>query len=93
MSEPNLVDEWEECPLFAPVGAGIPQVASDTSNGSVSPAIGALSHLLYDEETPREIAEQLRDEGNRQFKRGIRYVLLSFFSVYETEKQFFSSTK
>lgn len=77
MSEANLIDEWEDCPLFATPGAEIPQIESDNSNASVSPAIGALSHLLYDEETPREVAELLRGEGNRQYKRGIRYVLLS----------------
>eukprot|EP00177_Eucheuma_denticulatum_P000315 GFKZ01000540.1.p1 GENE.GFKZ01000540.1~~GFKZ01000540.1.p1 ORF type:complete len:378 (+),score=44.68 GFKZ01000540.1:123-1256(+) len=63
---------WEDFPLFAPEGVQIPKLDEEESANGVSPALGALSHLLYDEETPLEASELLRDEGNRHFKRGRR---------------------
>lgn len=68
-------DDWHDCPLFAPADAKIPQISGNDSAEAVPSAIGALSHLLYDEETPVEASELLRDEGNRHFKRGKGYVL------------------
>lgn len=65
-------DLWEEFPLFAPEGAEIPKVGDGESAENVSSAMGALSHLLYDEETPEEISELLRDNGNRLFRQGKR---------------------
>lgn len=69
--------EWEDFPLFAPPGTEIPRLEEDSSEG-VSNAIGALSHLLYDEETPQEASELLRDEGNRHFKCGKKYVFAKY---------------
>lgn len=66
-------EDWEDCPLFAPQGASIPQLPEQPGE-NVSSAVAALSHLLYDEETPLEASELLRDEGNRSFKRGRRFV-------------------
>ncbi|CAN8075661.1 unnamed protein product [Agarophyton chilense] len=63
--------DWQDCPLFAPAGAEIPKLDENEAK-DVSPAIGALSHMLYDEETPEEKSELFRDEGNRHFKRGKR---------------------
>lgn len=63
--------EWEDFPLFAPQDATIPKL-DECQSAQVSSAVGALSHLLYDEETPLEASELLRDEGNRHFKRGRR---------------------
>lgn len=64
------VDAWEDCPLFAPVGAALPKI--EQGQKDVSSAVGALSHMLYDEESPIEKSELLRDEGNRHFRRGKR---------------------
>lgn len=64
--------EWDDFPLFAPGGTSIPRFAEDGSTESSTNAVAALSHLLYDEETPLEASELLRDEGNRHFKRGQR---------------------
>lgn len=58
--------------MFAPQGVQIPKLDDEGSGDGVSHALGALSHLLYDEETPQEASELLRDEGNRHFKRGRR---------------------
>ncbi len=66
------MDDWESFPLFAPEGAEIPRIAEDETAENVSPALGALAHLLYDEETPEEISEQHRDIGNRLFRKGRR---------------------
>lgn len=63
---------WKDFPLFAPTDVSIPKLDSDKTAEDVSSAMGALSHLLYDEETPQEKSELLRDEGNRYFKRGAR---------------------
>ncbi len=67
-----MEENWEDFPLFAPEGVEIPKVAGGASAEHISPALGALSHLLYDEETPEEISEYLRDSGNRLFRRGAR---------------------
>lgn len=72
---PEPEDNWESFPLFAPEGTTIPQLPEQSSGEGVSSAVAALSHLLYDEETPLEASELLRDEGNRYFKRGGRFVL------------------
>lgn len=66
-------EDWEDCPLFAPQGASIPELPEQPGE-QVSSAVAALSHLLYDEETPLEASELLRDVGNRYFKRGRRFV-------------------
>lgn len=66
------MNDWESIPLFAPAGTEIPQTGGDEDAESVSPALGALAHLLYDEETPEEISEHQRDLGNRLFRKGIR---------------------
>lgn len=66
------MEDWESFPLFAPDGAEIPRVPDDSSAEDVSPALGALSHLLYDEETTEEISEHQRDLGNRFFRQGTR---------------------
>lgn len=63
-------DLWEDLPLFAPKEATIPRIPESESAEGLPDAIGALSHLLYDEDSPREIAEDLRDEGNTLFKHG-----------------------
>jgi len=63
-------DIWEDCPLFAPSEVTVPKLDEKQTAEGLSPAMGALSHLLYDEETPLEKSEHLRDEGNRRFKRG-----------------------
>lgn len=68
----STAQDWEDFPLFAPQGAFIPKLEEPQSAQQVSSAVGALSHLLYDEETPLEASELLRDEGNRHFKRGRR---------------------
>ncbi|KAI0567202.1 hypothetical protein FGB62_4g269 [Gracilaria domingensis] len=83
----NSID-WEDCPLFAPSGAVIPKV-DDNEAENVSPAIGALSHLLYDEETPEERSELFRDEGNRHFKRGNRgykHAIMKYNQAIEAAK-------
>jgi hypothetical protein len=61
---------WLDCPLFAPVGAKVPVLPTDRTAADLPDALGALSHLLYDKESPEEVAEELRDQGNRYFKRG-----------------------
>jgi tetratricopeptide (TPR) repeat protein len=61
---------WLDCPLFAPVGAKVPVLPADRTAADLPDALGALSHLLYDKESPEEVAEELRDQGNRYFKRG-----------------------
>lgn len=65
---------WEDCPLFAPEGAAVPRVPEDETAEGLAPALGALSHLLYDDESPQEISESLREEGNRLLKRGKGFV-------------------
>lgn len=61
--------EWADIPLFAPPGAKIPDLSQVPDDEVPSPALGALSHLLHDEETPEEASDLLRDEGNRYFKQ------------------------
>lgn len=73
-NDSQLSEDWTDIPLFAPEGAQIPDL-SDASDRAPSHAVGALSHLLYDEETPEEKSELYRSEGNRLFKIGTkRYV-------------------
>lgn len=86
MTEADLPD-WADFPLFAPSGAEIPKFDNSADDGaptddnvSTPAALSALSHLLYDEETPEEASDLLRDEGNRHLRRGKRYVL-SFFDI------------
>lgn len=80
-------NEWDDFPLFAPDGAKIPQLAEDSSGENISSAIGALSHLLYDEETPLEASELLRDEGNRYFKLGGRLVSIWLYSKHGRKQE------
>lgn len=61
---------YSEIPLFAPAGHEIPRLAADQTAEDLPPALGALSHLLYDEESPEEKAEALREKGNELLKRG-----------------------
>jgi Cns1/TTC4 Wheel domain len=61
-------DFWKEFPLFAPDGVDIPVVPAGESAEHLPGALGALSHLLYDEETPQEISEDLREQGNTMFR-------------------------
>lgn len=63
---------WKDLPLFAPDSSCVPKIAEGDTAEHLPEAIGALSHLLYDEETPQEIAENLRDQGNTLFKRGTK---------------------
>lgn len=63
-------DAWTELPLFAPQGATIPNDTTTTDTAAMS----ALSHLIYDDDTPEEASELLRERGNRSFKLGKRYV-------------------
>lgn len=67
-----MAETWEDLPLFAPKGTEIPRVAEGDTAEGISPALGALSHVLYDEESPQEISELLREDGNRLFRRGKR---------------------
>jgi tetratricopeptide (TPR) repeat protein len=66
----SIADEdfWKDLPLFAPDGVNIPVIPANQSAENMSDALGALSHLLYDDETPQEIAEDLREQGNTMFK-------------------------
>lgn len=68
------MEDWESLPLFAPQGASIPRVDEGSTAEDVNPALGALAHLLYDEDTPEEISEDHRDHGNRLLRRGRGYV-------------------
>lgn len=80
--------DWADIPLFAPEGAKIPNLSGVSENGIPSDALGALSHLLHDEETPEEVSELLRSEGNRHFKRnGKQSVLVQFIFAYVNEKR------
>jgi hypothetical protein len=69
-SEGATEELWSDCPLFAPDASLVPNLADNPSAEHVSPAVAALSHLLYDEDTPQEVAEQLRARGNTLFKHG-----------------------
>lgn len=71
-NDSQICDDWSDIPLFAPEGAKIPDL-SEASDKAPSNAIGALSHLLYDEETPEEKSELYRAEGNRLFKIGTKW--------------------
>lgn len=63
------ISEWADIPLFAPPGSQVPNLSTVPGDEAPSTALSALSHLLYDEESPREKSELLRNEGNRYFKR------------------------
>jgi Cns1/TTC4 Wheel domain len=75
-------DFWKECPLFAPSGVKIPVVPEEGSAENLSDALGALSHLIYDNESPEEVADELRDQGNGYFKRGGRDYLKLAIAKY-----------
>lgn len=72
MSESDEDSFWREFPLFAPAGTTVPHYRSDENPTTVPDALGALSHVLYDDETPEEISEDLRDEGNVLFKQNTK---------------------
>jgi tetratricopeptide (TPR) repeat protein len=63
---------WHDCPLFAPDASLVPNLAEGDTAENLPEAVGALAHLLYDEDTPDEIAEDLREQGNTLFKHGHR---------------------
>lgn len=63
---------WHDCPLFAPDASFVPNLAEGDSADHLPEAVGALSHLLFDDDTPEEIAEDLREQGNTLFKHGSR---------------------
>mmetsp|Transcript_6797 Transcript_6797/g.13877 ORF Transcript_6797/g.13877 Transcript_6797/m.13877 type:complete len:171 (+) Transcript_6797:668-1180(+) len=70
----ETTDEWWECPLFAPPGSVIPRLEGVSAEEQRVPsALAALSHVLYDEETPQERAELIREHGNRFFRHGPRF--------------------
>lgn len=91
-TQPHTMDDWEAFPLFAPEGAEIPRVDADNADG-INPTLGALSHILYDEETPEEISEQHREIGNRLFRRGKQYVLYSSTLIIFRRCLFFLTTR
>lgn len=61
--------EWADIPLFAPPGSQIPNLSTASEDEAPSAALSALSHLLYDKESPQEESELLRNQGNQYFKR------------------------
>lgn len=64
-------ESWRDFPIFAPEKSALPRIDQDEPlSEEVPSSIAALSHLVYDDETPQERAELLRDKGNMMFKRG-----------------------
>uniref|UniRef100_A0A7S3EE12 Cns1/TTC4 wheel domain-containing protein n=2 Tax=Rhodosorus marinus TaxID=101924 RepID=A0A7S3EE12_9RHOD len=76
MEEQNAIEEsWEDLPLFADEG-NLKKVAKDEQvPEDMSDSFAMLSHLVYDEDTPAEVSDQLREKGNSQFKIGTKYSL------------------
>lgn len=75
-------DLWHDCPLFAPDATLVPNLAEGGSVEDLPESIGALSHLLYDEDTPEEVAEELREQGNTLFKHGSRLSYIRAVAKY-----------
>lgn len=73
---------WHDCPLFAPDAASVPNLSEGASGEDIPESVGALSHLLYDEDTPEEIAEELREQGNTLFKQGSRLSYIRAVAKY-----------
>lgn len=73
MEEQNAIEEsWEDLPLFADEG-NLKKVAKDEQvPEDMSDSFAMLSHLVYDEDTPAEVSDQLREKGNSQFKIGTK---------------------
>lgn len=73
---------WQDCPLFAPDATLVPNLSEGATGDGISESVGALSHLLYDEDTPEEIAEELREQGNTLFKQGSRLSYIRAVAKY-----------
>lgn len=60
-------DEWEpDVPLFMKKAPGEKDIEEN-------PTLSAISNLLYSDQTPDEIAENFKEQGNEALKRGATY--------------------